>query len=80
MGDRGSTLPDILSSQQFQTVILFALGLNTCQIADLLETGGGTICSALSDSFERMLGNAAGTRKLGTSMESSQLPYATWVM
>jgi hypothetical protein len=53
MGGRGSTLLDILSSQQFQTVILLALGLDPCQIADLLETGEGPVYSALSDSFDR---------------------------
>jgi DNA-binding NarL/FixJ family response regulator len=53
MGYRGSTLLDILSFQQFQAVILFALGLNTCQIADLLETSEWTVNSCLSDSFDR---------------------------
>ena len=53
MGRRGSTLLDILSPQQLQTVILLALGLDTCQIADLLETGEGTVYSTLSDSFDR---------------------------
>jgi len=38
MGCRGSTLLDILSSEQFQTVILVALGLDTCQMADFFET------------------------------------------
>jgi len=53
MGFRGSTLLDILSSQQFQTVILLALGLDTCQIADLLETSERTVYSSLSASFDR---------------------------
>jgi hypothetical protein len=39
MGFRGSTLLDILSSQQFQTVILLALGLDTCHLGEHLKTG-----------------------------------------
>ena len=53
MGCRGSTLLDILSSQQFQTVILLALGLDSCQVADLLETNERAVYSSLSDSFDR---------------------------
>ena len=48
MGSRVATLLDILSSQQFQTVILFTLGLNNQQIADLLETSDRTVCRSLS--------------------------------
>jgi len=53
MGCRGSTLLDILSSQQFQTVILLALGLDSCQVADLLETNERAVYSSLTDSFDR---------------------------
>jgi DNA-binding NarL/FixJ family response regulator len=49
----GSTLLDILSSEQFQIVILLKLGLNTLQIADLLETNEWTVSSSLSESLER---------------------------
>jgi hypothetical protein len=38
MDCRFSTLLDILRSEQFRTVILFTFGLDTCHIADLLET------------------------------------------
>jgi len=53
MGGSGSTLLDTLSSEQFQTVILLSLGLNTFQIADLLETNEWTVSSFLSDSLDR---------------------------
>ena len=53
MVSRVSTLLDILSSQQFQIVILLALGLDTRQIADLLETGEPTVCLLVCDSFDR---------------------------
>ena len=49
-----STLLDILSSQQFQTAILLSLGLDTCQIADLLETSERTVWRSLSDCFDRV--------------------------
>lgn len=53
MGCRSSTLLDILSFRQFQTVILLALGLDSCQVADLLETNERSVYSSLSDSFDR---------------------------
>ena len=53
MGCRGSTLLDILRPQQFQTVILLALGLDSCQVADLLETNERAVYSSLTDSFDR---------------------------
>ena len=53
MGNRVATLLDILSSQQFQTVILLTLGLNNQQIADLLETSDRTVCGSLSDCLVR---------------------------
>ena len=119
MGCRFSTLLDILSSQQFRTVILLTLGLDTRQIADLLETSERTVCSSLSQCFDqvgcrsveglahrllyecendlydgrlvkelaelqsaarRMLKNAASLSELGTLVESTGLPSATWVM
>jgi len=51
MDCRFSTLLDILSSEQFRTVILFTLGLNTCHIADLLETSERTVCNSLGQCF-----------------------------
>ena len=53
MGSRVATLLDILSSQQFQTVILLTLGLNNQQIADLLDTSDRTVCRSLSDCLVR---------------------------
>jgi DNA-binding NarL/FixJ family response regulator len=53
MGCSGSTLLDILTSEQFQIVILLSVGLDTFQIADLLETNDWTVCSSLSDSLDR---------------------------
>lgn len=53
MGSRVATLLDILSSQQFQTVVLLTLGLNNQQIADLLETSDRTVCRSLSDCLVR---------------------------
>jgi hypothetical protein len=53
VGNRIATLLDILSSQQFQTVILLTLGLNNQQIADLLETSDRTVCRSLSDCLVR---------------------------
>ena len=53
MGSRVATLLDILSSQQFQTLILLTLGLNNQQIADLLEISGRTVCRSLSDCLVR---------------------------
>jgi hypothetical protein len=45
MGCSGSTLLEILSSEQFQIVILLSVGLDTLQIADLLETNDWTVFS-----------------------------------
>lgn len=53
MGNRVATLLDILSSQQFQTTILLTLGLDTQQIADLLETSDRTVSKSLSDCLVR---------------------------
>jgi hypothetical protein len=53
MEGRFATLLDILSSQQFRTVILLTLGLDTCQIAELLETSERSVCQSLSDCFDR---------------------------
>jgi len=53
VGSRVATLLDILSSQQFQTIILHTLGLDTQQIADLLETSDRTVCRSLSDCLVR---------------------------
>ena len=47
MDCRFSTLLDILSSEQFRTVILFTLGLDIRHIADLLETSERTVCNSL---------------------------------
>jgi hypothetical protein len=49
-----STLLDILSSEQFRTVILFTLGLDTCHIADLLETSERTVCNSLGQCFAQV--------------------------
>jgi DNA-binding CsgD family transcriptional regulator len=54
MGCEFSTLLDILNSQQFRTVLLFAAGLDMCQIADLLDTSERTVCSSLEDCFHRL--------------------------
>jgi DNA-binding CsgD family transcriptional regulator len=54
MGFQLSTLLDVLSSQQFRTAILLSLGLDTSQIADLLETSERTVCISLSDCFDRV--------------------------
>jgi len=53
MGGSGSTLLDILNSEQFQTVILLSVGLDTFQIADLLEINEWMVNSSLSDSLDR---------------------------
>lgn len=47
MDCRFSTLLDILSSEQFRTVMLFTLGLDIPHIADLLETSERTVCNSL---------------------------------
>ena len=49
-----STLPDILSSLQFKTVILLTLGLNTHQIADLFGTSEQTVCNSISQCFDQV--------------------------
>ena len=53
MESRVATLLDVLSSQQFQTTILLSLGLDTQQIADLLETSDRNVSSSLSDCLVR---------------------------
>ena len=53
MGCRSSTLLDILSSEQFRTAILLTLGLDTCQIADFLDTSERTVCSSVSQCFDQ---------------------------
>ena len=47
------TLLDVLSSLQFRTVILLTLGLDECQIADLLEISKWTVRDTLCDCFDR---------------------------
>ena len=53
MGSRVSTLSDVLNPQQFQIVILLTLGLDSFQIADLLDISTPTVYRSLSDSVER---------------------------
>jgi DNA-binding CsgD family transcriptional regulator len=53
MGRRISTLSDVLSLQQLQIVILHALGLDSWQIADLLETSRSAVYRCLADSLKR---------------------------
>jgi len=48
------TLLDILNSQQFRTVLLFAAGLEICQIADLLDTSERMVRRSLEDCFHRL--------------------------
>jgi len=50
---RVATLLDVLSSRQFQTTILLTLGLDTQQIADLLETSDRNVSRSLSDCLVR---------------------------
>ena len=54
MDCRFSTLQDILSSEQFRTVILFSLGLDVCHIADLLETSEPSVCNSLGQCFVQL--------------------------
>jgi hypothetical protein len=54
MDCRFSTLQDILSSEQFRTVILFSLGLDVCHIADLLETSERSVCNSLGLCFVQL--------------------------
>ena len=54
MDCRFSTLQDILSSEQFRTVILFSLGLDVCHIADLLETSERSVCNSLGQCFVQL--------------------------
>src|SRR5215472_5961415 len=49
-----STLLDIFNSQQFRTVLLFAAGLDMCQIADLLDTSERMVRRSLEDCFHRV--------------------------
>lgn len=53
MEGRFFTLLDILSSQQFRTAILLTLGLDSEQIAHLLDTSEQTVRTSLSDCFDR---------------------------
>ena len=53
MGSKLFTLLDILSSQQFQIIILLASGLDTYQIADLLETSEPNLRRLICDSSDR---------------------------
>ena len=52
MGSRVSTLLDLLNSQQFQIVILLTLGLDTSEIADLLDTNEPSVCHMVCDSMD----------------------------
>ena len=54
MGCRFLTLLDILSSEQFRTVVLYTLGLDTCHIADFLETNEWTVCDSLGQCFAQV--------------------------
>ena len=53
MAHRFTTLLETLSSQQFRTVVLLALGLETWQIADLMATSEQSVLTCLSDSLRR---------------------------
>ena len=53
MAHRFTTLLETLSSQQFRTVVLVALGLETWQIADLLATSEQSVVTCLNDSLRR---------------------------
>jgi hypothetical protein len=54
MDCRFSTLQDILSLEEFRTVLLFALGLDVCHIADLLETSERSVCNSLGQCFVQL--------------------------
>lgn len=53
MGCRLTTLQDALSPLQFRTVVLLSLGLETWQIADMLDTNEHTVLTCLTDSLRR---------------------------
>jgi DNA-binding CsgD family transcriptional regulator len=53
MGCRLTTLQDALSPLQFRTVVLLSLGLETWQIADMLDTNEHTVHTCLTDSLRR---------------------------
>ena len=53
MGARLITLQDTLSPLQFRTVVLMSLGLETWQIADMLDTNEHTVHTCLTDSLRR---------------------------
>jgi DNA-binding CsgD family transcriptional regulator len=53
MGSSFFTLLDILSSEQFQVIILLASGLETYQIADLFETSEPNVRRLICSSFDR---------------------------
>ena len=50
---RLTTLQDALSPLQFRTVVLLSLGLETWQIADMLDTNEHTVHTCLNDSLRR---------------------------
>ena len=49
-----STMLDILNSRQFRTVLLFAAGLDMCQMAELLDTSERMVRRSLEDCFRRL--------------------------
>ena len=51
MACRWTTLQDALNPLQFRTVVLVSLGLETWQIADLLETNEHTVVTSFNDSL-----------------------------
>ena len=53
MANRVSTLIDVLTREQFRTAILFTIGLEIYQIADLLETPAHDIRCLLDDGCHR---------------------------
>jgi DNA-binding CsgD family transcriptional regulator len=53
MGCRLTTLQDALSPLQFRAVVLLSLGLETWQIADMLDTNEHTVHTCLTDSLRR---------------------------
>jgi len=54
MDCRYYTLLDILSSEQFRTVILLTAGLDTPVIADLLETSEGNVNNSLLQCLDQV--------------------------
>ena len=53
MACRWTTLLETLNSLQFRTVVLLSFGLETPQIADLLDTNEETVLDCLTDSLRR---------------------------